>query len=235
VQASPFFLSIWESDARGFSSFGSGIAIYADNVVFTGGVNSTAITYLSPKAAGFEASVMFAPGGVAGSFQNGQQWSASAKYDNGTVMINAAAYHGNGGGASTPVPTTVQFDGRTLGASYRLNGLTIKASAVNYNVAGSFNEYVYSAGANYLITPTISVNAGAWYSTDQNHKENHSLLTGIGVIYLASVRTSFYAQVAAVSNHGNMNTGLSVTDTSITKGVHGETTYGANFGIRHAF
>ena len=234
-QASPFFLAMFDSDPRGFSLFASGIVIYADNVVFTGGVNSNAITYLSPKVAGFEASVMFAPGGVAGNFQAGQQWSTSAKYDNGTVMVNAAVYHGNGGGVSTPVPTTVQFDGRTLGVAYRLNGLTLKASFVNYNVAGSFNEYVYGAGANYIVTPSVSLNAGVWFSTDHNHEANHSLLAGMGAIYQISKRTFLYAQAGMVGNHGNMNTGLSTADLAILDEVQGGTAFGANFGMRHTF
>lgn len=234
-QASPFFLTMSDSDPRDFSEFASGIVIYADNVVFTGGVNSNAITYNSPKVAGFEASLMFAPGGVAENFQSGQQWSASAKYDTGTVMVNAAMYHGNSGGASTPIPTTVQFDGRTVGVAYRFNDLILKASFVNYNVAGSSNKNVYSAGANYAVSPALSVNAGAWYSTDRNHEANHSLLAGIGAVYLLSTRTSLYAQGGMVSDHGSMNTGLSVTDTAILHEVQSGTSFGANLGIRHSF
>jgi predicted porin len=224
-----------DSDPRGFSPFASGIVIYSDNVGFTGGVNSNAITYISPKVADFEASMMFAPGGVAGNFQAGQQWSARAKYDNGTVMVNAAMYHGNGGGVSTPVLTTAQFDGRMLGLAYRFNGLSLKASFVNYNVAGSFNEYVYGAGAEYVVSPDLSANAGAWYSVDRNHKANHSLLAGVGATYLLSKRTALYAQAGMVSNYGNMNTGLSVTDVAIIHEVRGGAAFGANFGIRHTF
>lgn len=234
-QASPFFLTLLDSDPRRYSSFASGVVAYADVAGFTGGVNSNAITYSTAKIAGFEASVMFAPGGVAGNFQAGQQWSASAKYDNGTVMINAAIYHGNGGGVSTPVPTTVQFDGRTLGAAYRLNGVTLKVSVVNYNVAGSFNEYVYGAGGDYIVSPSVSVNAGVWFATDRNNKANHSLLAGTGAIYQISKRTSLYAQAGIVRNYGKMSNGLSITDTSLLHGVRGAATLGANIGMRHAF
>jgi len=235
LQASPFFLTIYDSDPRSYSSFASALVIYGDNVLFTGGMNSNAITYISPNVAGFKASAMFAPGGVAGNFQAGQQWSASANYDTGTVMVNAAVYHGNAGGASTPVPTTVEFDGRTLGAAYRFNGLTLKASFVNYHVAGSFNDYVYGAGANYVVTPSTSVNAGAYYCTDHNHGANHALLAGIGVVYLFSTRTSVYAQGGMVSNHGKMNLGLSVTQMPIFHEVPNSTVFGANIGIRHMF
>lgn len=234
-QASPFFFTMFDADPRGFSTFASSLVFYADNVAFTGGVNSNAITYLSPKVAGFQGSVMFAPGGVAGNFQAGQQWSANAKYDNGTLMVNAAMYHGNGGGAATPVPTTIQFDGRTLSAAYRLDGLILKASFENYNVAGSFNEYIYGVGANYNLNQSVSFNGGVWFSTDHNDKANHSLLAGLGTIYQLSKRTALYAQVGMVNNHGKMNTGLSVTDLAIMKGVRDATTFGANLGIQHTF
>jgi predicted porin len=234
-QASPFYLTMFDSDPRGFSTFASSLVIYGDNASFTGSVNSNAITYKSPNVAGFEASALFAPGGVAGNFQAGQQWSGSAKYDNGTLMLNAAIYHGNAGGVSTPLPTTVQLDARTFGAAYRFGSLTLHASFANFHVAGSFNTNVYGGGANYFFSPSFSVNAGAWYSTDRNNAANHSLLTGAGAVYLLSKRTALYAQVGMVSNHGAMNTGLSVTDSALTHEVRGETAIGANFGIRHSF
>lgn len=234
-QPSPFFLAIVDSAPRGPTSFAGAITIYADNVFFTGGINSNAITYLSPNVAGFEASIMFAPGGLAGNFQAGQQWSASAIYDNGTLMVNAAMYHGNGGGVRTPVPTTAQFDGRTFGMAYRLNGWTLKASIVNYNVAGSFNEYVFGAGADYAISPNISISSGIWFSTDRNCEANHSTLVGLGTVYNFSKRTSLYAQGGMVSNRGKMSNGFSITDLAILHEVRNETSFGANIGIRHTF
>jgi predicted porin len=233
-QFSPFFLSVYETDPRTFSSFGSALVPYANNVVFTGGVNSNAILYNSPKFAGFEGSAMFALGGVAGNFNAGRQWSASIKYDNGTLMANAAIYDGNGGGAVTPVPTNIQFEGKTIGIGYRFSAITAKASFTNYKVAGSFNNNVYGAGADYLALPDVDLNAGVWFISDRNHTSNHSVLGALGANYLLSKRTSLYAQFALVDNHGAMNTGLSVTDQSIMNELPG-TTYGANFGIRHTF
>jgi predicted porin len=57
----------------------------------------------------------------------------------------------------------------------------------------------------------------------------------VGATYLLSVRTSLYAQAGMVSNHGNMNIGLSVTDFAIMHEVRNATAFGANFGIRHTF
>ncbi|MFM0158380.1 porin, partial [Paraburkholderia sediminicola] len=119
LQFSPFILALLDSDPRAFAEFGDIQVIYGDNVVLTGVFNSNAVSYTSPKFGGLEGSVMLALGGEAGNFRAGRQYSASLKYDDGTLMVNAAFYEGNSGGAvSTPVPTTVEFEGRTLGAAY---------------------------------------------------------------------------------------------------------------------
>ncbi|MFL9888619.1 porin [Paraburkholderia agricolaris] len=233
-QNTPFFLSIYETDPRNYSSFGSAVVPYANNVAFTGGVNSNAVLFKSSTVAGFEGSMMLALGGVAGNFQAGRQWSASLKYDNGTLMVNAAIYDGNGGGAVTPVSTNVEFEGRTIGVVYRIGSVVAKASFVNYKVAGSSNNNVYGGGAEYFVTPELDLNSGVWLTSDRNQTSNHSLLVALGANYFLSKQTSLYAQVGVLNNHGAMNTGLSVTDVSLLNEVRG-TTIGANTGVRHTF
>ncbi|NMM04098.1 porin [Paraburkholderia sp. RP-4-7] len=233
-QNSPFFLTLIDSDPRHFSTFGSGIVIYGDNAGFTGSVNSNAITYSSPKLWGFEGSAMFAPGGVAGNFQAGKQWSGSLKYDNGTLLVNAAIYDGNAGGTVTPIPTSTAFLGRTLGMAYRLGTVTAKLSFVSYKVAGGFNNNIYGGGLDWYVLPTVDINGGVWVTSDRSDTTNHSVMGAVGVNYLLSKRTSLYAQFGAVNNHGAMNTGLSLTTHSILNEVPG-TTYGANVGIRQTF
>jgi predicted porin len=234
TQFSPFFLTLLDSDPRYFSSSGSGNLIYADNVIFTGVANSNAVLYSSPKFGGFEGSVMFAPGGVPGNFQAGRQWSASLKYDNGSLLINTSIYDGNAGGAATPVPTNVEFLGRTVGLGYRFGPLFAKASFVNYKVAGSFNNNVYGGGLDYFATTALDLNGGVWVTSDRNATSNHSLLAAVGATYLLSKATSLYMQLTTVDNHGAMRTGLSLDTTAIVHGVAG-TSYGANVGIRHTF
>ncbi len=234
VQNSPFYLALFDSDPRHFSTFGSGNVIYGDNPGFTGSVNSNAIIYRSPNIRGFEGSAMFAPGGIAGDFQAGKQWSGSVKYDNGTLLLNAAIYDGNAGGASTPVPTNTAFLGRTLGLAYRLGTVTARLSFVNYKVAGGFNNNVYGGGLDWYALPTVDINGGVWVTSDRNDTANHSVLGAVGVNYFVSKRTSLYAQFGVVDNHGAMNTGLSLATHSILNEVPG-TTYGANIGIRQLF
>ncbi|WP_206995791.1 porin [Trinickia mobilis] len=235
VQRSPFFVALFESDPRQYSGFASALLIYADNVAVTGAFNSNAVSYTSPKLAGFQGQAMLALGGSAGDFSAGRQWSASLKYENGFLVMNAAIYDGNSGGTvQTPVRSTLAFEGRTIGAVYTFGSLVFRASFVNYKVARSFNSNVYGGGLQYSLTPSLELSGCAWYTTDRNDTTNHSVLAAVGVNYHLSKRTSLYGQIGMVNNHGAMNTGLSVTDSSLLRGVAG-TTVGGNIGIRHAF
>lgn len=233
LQFSPFFLAIYETDPRGLSQFGSGLIHYVDNVLVTGIFNSNGVSYTSPNIYGFQGSVMFAFGGEAGNFQGGRQYSASLKYENGSLLINAAVYSGNGGGTvNTPIPSTIQFWGRTLGATYKFGIVTAKLQFVNYKVAQSFNSNVYSGGLDCYVTPQLDLNGGVYYTSDRNHTENHSIMGALGATYSMSKRTAVYAQVGVVNNHGAMDTGLSIDNA--LNGVQG-TTVGTTIGIRHIF
>ncbi|WP_206995377.1 porin [Trinickia mobilis] len=235
VQYSPFFVTLAESDPRQYSEFGSALELYISNVNVTGAFNSNAVSYTSPELAGFQGSVMLALGGQAGSFSAGRQWSASLKYQNGAVLLNAAIYDGNSGGTvQTLFPSTRQFEGRTVGASYTFESLTIKGSFVNYRVAGSHNDNIYGGGIKYQVTPSVNVNSGVWYTSDRDDTANHSLMAAAGVEYSLSKRTVLYGQIGTVSNHGDMKTGLAVSDLGFLTGVPG-TTVGGNLGIRHTF
>ncbi|WP_179403953.1 porin [Burkholderia guangdongensis] len=235
LQFSPFVNALYDSDARGFSEFGDIQSNYGDSVFLTGVHNSNAISYTTPKIAGLEGSVMLALGGKPGDFQAGRQVAASLKYDDGTLMVNAAFYDGNSGGTvNTPVPSTVAFVGRMLGAAYRLGSLTAKAVFVNFKVAGSANNYVYGGGVDYAVLPQLDLNAGAWVTSDRNHTANHSVLAAVGADYFLSRWTTLYTQVGVVNNHGATTTGLSVSYFSVFNEVQG-TTVGVIAGVRHIF
>ena len=234
LQYSPFVLSLISTDARGGSFFGSGAPLHLDNVFVTGVFNANAISYTSSTIAGFQGSAMLALGGIAGDFQAGRQYSASLNYTHGPLLISAAVYSGNAGGtaATTPVPSTVPFWGRTIGASYQFSDLTVKAVFVNYKVAGSFDSRVYGGGVSYWFTPAINADAGVWYTSDGNDTSNHSIMAATGVTYSLSKATLLYAQFGFVNNHGKMNTGLSANGALF--GAPGST-FGTAVGVRHLF
>ncbi|KWE18337.1 porin [Burkholderia cepacia] len=233
LQFSPLFTAIFETDARGYSMFGSGLVTYLENVLATSVFNANAISYTSPNLGGFEGSAMLALGGKAGDFQAGRQYSMSAKYENGPFLIDAAFYDGNTGGTvQTVPPSTLALVGRMVGLSYRFGALTAKAAFVNYKVAGTFNDYIYSGGLQYVVDPQFSVDGGVYWTTDRNDTKNHSILGALGVQYFVSKETTLYAQAGVVNNHGRMDTGLSVN--GALYGVTG-TTVGVDVGIRHTF
>ncbi|RKT21704.1 putative porin [Paraburkholderia sp. RAU2J] len=234
LQFSPFFLAVYDFDPRDMAYFGSGLVTYLNNVYVTGLFNPNGISYTSPEIAGLQASAMLALGGAAGDFQAGRQYSASLRYHLGALTVDAALYSGNAGGsaASIPVPSVVEFNGRAIGASYVFNDLTVKASYVQYKVAGSFNSRVYSGGASYRITPALNVDAGVWVTRDANESSNNSVLASTGLTYSLSKATMTYGQVGFVTNHGGMHNGLSVNNAlNLPTG----TTAGVNVGIRHTF
>jgi predicted porin len=235
LQFSPFVYAVYDTDPRGFATFGDVQGIYGTSVFVTGVHNSNAIIYTTPKIANLVGNVMLALGGEAGNFQAGRQYAASLKYDDGALLAEAAFYDGNSGGTvNTPIPSTVAFIGRMLGAGYRFSRLTVKAQFINFHVAGSFNNYVYGAGLDYAVLPQLDVNGGAWVTSDRNHSENHSVLASVGAQYFLSARTTLYTQVGAVNNHGAMNTGLSVAYPGVFFLGQG-TTVGVSVGVRHRF
>jgi predicted porin len=234
LQFSPFFLAILDADPTHFSFFGSSIVNYIDNVYATGAFSAGAVTYTSPKMAGFTGSVMFAPGGEAGDFQAGRRYSASLKYEGAGVMINAAIYDGNSGGVwQTPTPSTLAFEGRMLGAAYTLGTVTLKASFTNYKVAGSFNNNVYSGGFDYYVSPRIDIDGNASFTSDRDQTTNHSWLAALGARYFLSARTLIYGEVGAVRNNGAMDTGIALNAALFE--VKNATTVGTEIGIKHSF
>lgn len=234
LQYSPFFLAVERLDPRDGSLFGASIVSYVNNVLVTGIFNSNAVSYTSPVIAGFQGTAMYALGGTAGDFSAGRQYSGDLKYDNGTVMIDAAFYNGNAGGtaAQTPVPSTLEFFGRTLGVSYKIGKLTAKAAFASYKVAGSFSNNVYSGGLDYFVLPQLDIDGGVYFTSDRNNTTNHSVVGSIGVNYLLSRATTLYGQVGLVNNHGAMHSGLSAN--GATDGATG-TTFGTVIGLRHTF
>ncbi|QBQ99840.1 porin [Paraburkholderia pallida] len=236
LQFSPFFLQLYELDPRELSETGSSLVVYVDNLFATGIFTPDAVSYTSPTFYGFQGTALLSLGGVAGEFQNGRQYSASLKYDNGTLMVGASYFNANastGTALATPVPTQLPVDvsGRQIGASYKIGAITGKASFVNYKV-GVVSNNVYGGGLDYLVLPQVDLNGGLWYEAQRHTAANHSLLAALGLNYALSRTSLVYAQVAVVNNHGDMDTGLSTTE-ALSAPVG--TTTGVAVGFRHIF
>lgn len=234
LQASPFVMNLIETDLRNASYFGSLVPIYAGSVAATGMFNANAISYASPKIAGLEGSVMLALGGAAGDFQAGRQYSARLKYSIGQLVVDTAMYSGNAGGsaATTPVPTTVPFDGRTIDVIYNFESLAIKATYTSLDVEGSYDRRTFGVGFNYRWTPAFNVDYGIWYTSDGDDPSSHTLSTAVGLTYSLSKTTALYTQFAYLDNHGKSNIGISANGSLL--GAPGAN-FGADVGIRHSF
>ncbi|MBZ5794653.1 porin [Burkholderia contaminans] len=236
LQFSPFMRSIEDLDPRGLSHFGSSLLPYVDSVVATGLFNANSISYTSPNLYGLQGAVMLGLGGKAGDFQAGRSYSANLTYNTGPFMITAGFYDSNAGGNNaTPIPTTFGFEGRVIGVRYKMGTVTAKASFTSLKgegLTGSIDNNIYGGGLDWLVTPQVDLNGGVWYTSDHADTTNHSIMGAVGANYILSHRTTLYAQVGIVNNHGTMNTGLSI-DNALTGGPG--TTVGANIGIRHTF
>ncbi|MGQ7937563.1 porin [Paraburkholderia sp. D1E] len=241
LQFSPFILAVYDTDPRSMSQFGSAITIYASNT-FTGTFSSNAISYKTPRIAGFTGSFMYSLGGVPGNFQAGRSYSASLKYEYGGLVVNAAILDASGGGDATVSNTLFEMpvEGRTVGASYRFSNWTVKASFTSYKapetvlngVQGGGNNNIWGGGFDYQATPFLDIDAGVWYIRNPNESNNHALVSALGTTYSLSKRTALYAQVGVVNNHGREAFGLDVD--GALQGPPG-TTVGGGVGILHKF
>jgi predicted porin len=236
LQFSPFFDTAFALDPRNFSQFGASLPVYLNNAVATGAFNSNALKYTSPVLAGLQGSVMFAPGGVAGNFQAGRQYSADLSYHWDGLGVFAAYYNGNAGAPETPVPSKLAMNARMIGASYQFGTLTAKAAFTNYKMAGTgINNDVWDAGLDYMATPAIDLNGGVWYMVNRDDIQSKSLMAALGATYNLSKRTGVYAQLGVVNNKGSQNLGLNVGDAPTTVYAPAGTTVGVGVGIHHVF
>ncbi|CAB3774199.1 porin [Burkholderia sp. MSh2] len=233
LQYSPFMLAAVQADPRGGALFGDSGVSYVGNVFGTGIFTPNAISYTSPRIAGFQASGLMSLGNAPGSALAGRAFSASITYGFNDLFIAAAIYDGKPGSTTnTPVPTSVPFDGRLLGAKYSFGSLSVMATFTKVKIAGALNDNVYTTGFEYVATPGVIVNGNVSYSSDRNHTYNHSILAGMGLEYGMSKRTWLYAQAALVDNHGAMNTGIAISGSLYAPPGR---TVGVDVGIRHSF
>ncbi|WP_322044553.1 porin [Paraburkholderia sp. J67] len=238
LQFSPFFFALYDLDPR-LSITGSSLLPWLNNVAGTGIFTRNAISYTSPQFYGFQGSVLYAFGNVAGSFQSGKQVSASLKYQWQDLTFEAAYFDSNASPlADTVPPTDVPFEGRMLGASYHLGSVTAKASFTSYRVSGGPSNNLYGGGLDWMATPQIDLNAGVWYMDDRNDTSSHAWLGSLGASWLVSKRTTLYTQVGVVRNAGNARLGL-VTGEGLSSNntlfAPSGTTTAVDVGVRHTF
>ncbi|CAG9268263.1 MULTISPECIES: porin [Burkholderia] len=231
LQFSPFLLAIDGRDPRAMSNFASAFTEYLGKVGINGIFDSNSLVYTSPTFAGFTGSVQYAPGGIAGSGVKGRRLSGSLTYAAGPFSADAAYYQ-----AKDTATGQTAIDGATLGASYSFESVTGYAFAIrlrNNEVPGNPNYMTYAGGLSWNPSASILLDCGVYYSKDRSASGSHSLMYSGGAMYSLSRRTSLYAQVALVNNHGGMGTGVAANG-DLTRIPDGNT-LAASVGIQHRF
>jgi predicted porin len=239
LQYSPFFNTVFALDPRNMSQLGSSLVPFIDTTVVTAIFTANALTYTSPVLAGLQGSVMYAPGGVAGSFQTGRSYSANLSYNWNGLGLYAGYYNGNEGPPTAPLPDRLGMIGRVIGATYKFGTLTTKASFTNFKMAGSGIDYdIWSGGFDYQATAALNLNTGVWYTVNRNDTSSKSIVGAVGATYNLSKRTGVYTQVGVVNNKGNQNFGLAIGNGGNTPSslfAPAGTTVGVDIGIHHMF
>jgi outer membrane protein OmpU len=180
---------------------------------------NNAVKYESPKIGGLTFGAMYSFGGVAGSLKEDSAWSAGLSYAYGPLSIGAA--YTNAQNTQLPVysflglsrfdnqpvqhNTVVALDRTTnfgVGANYAIGSATLHALYTWTQFAspsGSVTLKIYEGGANYWITPALTVGAGYTYST---MSPNHWGQVITGVDYFLSRRTDVYLTLNTIRASG---------------------------------
>lgn len=180
---------------------------------------NNAVKYESPKIGGLTFGALYSFGGVPGSFKENSAWSTGLSYTYGPLNIGAAyattqntqlpvySYLGLSqfGGLHVRPNTVVSLDRTTnfgVGASYAIGSATLHALYTWTQFAspsGSLTLKIYEGGANYWITPALTVGAGYTYST---MSPNHWGQVITGVDYFLSKRTDVYLTLNTIRASG---------------------------------
>lgn len=188
---------------------------------------SNAIKYASPVFGGFQFSLMYALGGVAGNTTSGHTYSAAAAYNIGGFSL-AAGYlfakndEPGGGGTSDQIQNnavTPLFDAVALvgsrqifhvAAQYVLGSLTANIRYSNaqykpYQHFAAFNRtQTYNTGAGslaYQFTPALQLAVGYTYTRSTGAASATYQSVAAGASYNLSKRTTLYA--ASGFGHAN--------------------------------
>ena len=180
---------------------------------------SNAIKYASPTYRGLQFELMYALGGVAGSFSSQETSSASVAYTHGALSLAAGyvfAKNDGAGGAGTadqtanssvsPLFGSTPFVGSRLitqaAAQYVIGQLTANIRYSNaqwkpYAVFGAFKRTeTFNTGAvslSYLVVPTLALNVGYTYTKSSGDSSATYNDVAAGADYFLSKRTTLYA------------------------------------------
>lgn len=212
-----------------FANGTKGVTGYDANTVLAGLVANAgssvfvnnAVQYHSPRFAGFQVQVEYAPSEIA----NGDDgFGLAVRYDNGPLSASLVSYQGAGTVAFTSAT------GTAVAANLKPKSVTQLGAAYDFSVAKVFFTYrddsnkASTADTGYALGVTAPVGPGSIYASynvaEASGSDKRSIIAGYK--YNLSKRTQAYFQLA------NGNAALDVAKT-------GKSTNGYGFGLTHSF
>ncbi|WP_313818991.1 porin [Cupriavidus sp.] len=213
----------------------------ADNSVkFTG--QTGALYYGLFYSTGYDSS---AGGEVPGDYKAGRKFSASVGYTAGPLSARVVYDEVRG---STVATDDNRERRATLGASYDFGRARAFAGYRWYYgdfASSSLRTNLYWIGANYQVTPAITLTGAAYY-TDVRNSGGDPYSFVLSGTYAFSKRTDLYTIVAYAQNRDGSAMGLSGFGPSLNRSAStltatteqvgaGQNQFGAIVGIRHRF
>jgi predicted porin len=243
----------WDMDPLVQQAYSSTALVRSRNVPIT----SNNIEYRSPSWNGLSVHAQYTLGNQAGGFNLGAAGEAGRSdgiqitYRNDLFMLRGMydELRDTNGRMSNVFTSSREF---FAGANLYLNALTLQAAYTHLNApdtpAGlARNADHYWAGAQYRLTPALSIDGAAYYvhvgsgAGDATHDPcGHAAMFALGTTYGLSKRTLLYATVAHVQNAKNSNFSVANNNPgsdndNLANPLPGHSQTGAYFGINHSF
>ncbi|WP_061539477.1 porin [Collimonas fungivorans] len=221
---------VWYLDPTGQQFMGTASLVKGRNWP---GANNV-IEYQTPTWSGFNATAQTSLGEQAGSSKNGRSDGISLVYINGGLELRGIYdVIRDTNGRYTDVYTASKD--LILGGTYTIDKLKLYAGYENISAPDTAAPTDpdklshYWIGANYTLTPALTLIGGAFHAK-LNHDAGSASLFMVGANYNLSKRTLLYAAVGTVRNKGNADFG-----TEFDSPLPGHAQNGGYAGISHTF
>ncbi|WP_041741432.1 porin [Collimonas fungivorans] len=221
---------VWYLDPTGQQFMGTASLVKGRNWP---GANNV-IEYQTPTWSGFNATAQTSLGEQAGSAKNGRSDGISLVYTNGGLELRGIYdVIRDTNGRYTDIYTASKD--LIVGGTYTIDKLKLYAGYENISApdtaAPSDPDKLnhYWIGANYMLTPALTLIGGAFHAKI-NHDAGSASLFMVGANYNLSKRTLLYAAVGTVRNKGNADFG-----TEFDSPLPGHAQNGGYAGISHTF
>jgi predicted porin len=268
LQVDPAFASMKATDPRGGKQSFSGLQTWTNSTINlvgnsgtinTAAVTSTTVNIFDQNAIsynynghGFDATVLYGLGGMAGGSSKNSVFSLGGTYKTGGLVIGAGTFHDQTNSALTTGngTTYTNVSEYNLGAGYSFNSWSVKGFFLDVkpNSKGSnlgtlgIDEYQTGGiGAAYKVSNALSFDA-SYYQTKDQTLGGHIRMVALGADYALSKRTGLYALYGTSRNGGGNGFGTSST-TPVTASLtqsgainpYGMTSNGLVVGLNHQF